>query len=119
MTSYTVTCFSSPADGIPCGSIILQCGGCKGPKVPDVCIAAVARWDLSSCSSSAAARQQLTSGYRLQYLFNAPEGFARLVLEHKLRPSQHLRAAFLTQLQPHAAVSFLTTLSFICHYNTY
>jgi hypothetical protein len=43
----------------------------------------------------------------MQYLFNAPEGFARLVLEHKVRPSQHLRAAFLTQLQPHAAVSTL------------
>ncbi len=43
----------------------------------------------------------------MQYLFNAPEGFARVVLEHKVRPSQHLRAAFLTQLQPHAAVSTL------------
>ena len=43
----------------------------------------------------------------MQYLFNAPEGFARLVLEHKVRPSQLLRAAFLTQLQPHAAVRTL------------
>ncbi len=43
----------------------------------------------------------------MQYLFNAPEGFARLVLEHKVRPSQHIRAAFLSQLQPQAAVSDL------------
>lgn len=40
----------------------------------------------------------------LQYLFNAPEGFARLVLEHKVRPSQNLRAAFVTQLAPQTMV---------------
>ena len=28
----------------------------------------------------------------LQYLFNAPEGLSRLVLEHKLRPGAWLRA---------------------------
>lgn len=31
-----------------------------------------------------------------QYLFNVPEGFARFVLEHKLRPGLGLRAVFLT-----------------------
>ncbi|KAL3150885.1 hypothetical protein ABBQ32_000635 [Trebouxia sp. C0010 RCD-2024] len=39
-----------------------------------------------------------------QYLFNVPEGFARLVLEHKVRPSQNLRAAFVTQLAPQTVV---------------
>ena len=47
----------------------------------------------------------------MQYLFNAPEGFARLVLEHKVRPSQHLRAAFLMQIQPHAAVNTLLCIT--------
>jgi hypothetical protein len=42
----------------------------------------------------------LTLGDRLkgQYLFNAPEGFARFVLEHKVRPSSNLRAVFATDL---------------------
>lgn len=31
-----------------------------------------------------------------QYLFNVPEGFARFVLEHKLRPGLGLRGVFLT-----------------------
>lgn len=36
----------------------------------------------------------LTVGHRLkgQYLFNVPEGFSRLVLEHKIRPTLNLRA---------------------------
>ena len=33
MTTYQFTCFSSPADGICSGSMILQAGGEKGPKV--------------------------------------------------------------------------------------
>ncbi|EFJ39947.1 hypothetical protein VOLCADRAFT_100305 [Volvox carteri f. nagariensis] len=33
-----------------------------------------------------------------QYLINAPEGFARLVLEHRCRPGPGLRALFLTDL---------------------
>ncbi|GAB4817494.1 hypothetical protein N2152v2_004540 [Parachlorella kessleri] len=43
----------------------------------------------------------LTLGQRLkgQYVFNVPEGFARLVLEHKVRPTANLRAAFATDLQ--------------------
>ncbi len=35
----------------------------------------------------------------MQYLFNAPEGYARLVLEHKTRPSAKLRALFAVQPQ--------------------
>ena len=34
-----------------------------------------------------------------QYLFNVPEGFSRFVLEHKVRPTAGLRAAFVTDLQ--------------------
>ncbi|EIE26920.1 hypothetical protein COCSUDRAFT_59422 [Coccomyxa subellipsoidea C-169] len=43
----------------------------------------------------------------MQYLFNAPEGYARLVLEHKTRPSAKLRALFVVQpqaLDAHIAV---------------
>lgn len=42
----------------------------------------------------------LTLGHRLkgQYLFNVPEGFSRLVLEHRVRPTAGLRAAFATDL---------------------
>lgn len=40
-----------------------------------------------------------------QYLFNCPEGFARLAIEHKVRPSGQLAAVFLTSLLPQAAVS--------------
>lgn len=40
-----------------------------------------------------------------QYLINAPEGFARLVLEHRARPGPGLRALLLTSLTPDAAVS--------------
>jgi len=32
----------------------------------------------------------------VQYLFNVPEGFSRLVLEHKIRPGSKLRCAFAT-----------------------
>jgi hypothetical protein len=47
----------------------------------------------------------LTLGQRLkgQYLFNVPEGFSRLVLEHKVRPNLNLRAVFATE--PAALVS--------------
>eukprot|EP00850_Spirogloea_muscicola_P009327 SM000052S17719 [mRNA] locus=s52:317632:322429:+ [translate_table: standard] len=38
-----------------------------------------------------------------QYLFNAPEGFARLALEHRARPTGRLAALLLTSLRPHAA----------------
>lgn len=40
----------------------------------------------------------LSVGKRLggQYLFGVPEGFARLVLEHRIRPTLNLRAAFAT-----------------------
>jgi hypothetical protein len=41
-----------------------------------------------------------------QYLINVPEGFARLALEHKLRPSARLSCVFLTSLLPQSAVSF-------------
>lgn len=37
----------------------------------------------STAAAAAAARQPPA-----QYLFNVPEGFARLVLEHKLRPGE-------------------------------
>ncbi|KAG2447367.1 hypothetical protein HYH02_007695 [Chlamydomonas schloesseri] len=37
-----------------------------------------------------------------QYLVNAPEGFARLVLEHRCRPGAGLRALLLTSLTPSA-----------------
>jgi hypothetical protein len=51
----------------------------------------------------------------MQYLFNAPEGYARLVLEHKTRPSAKLQALF--ALQPQALVRRRTgqkwTLAFI------
>ncbi|EFJ39949.1 hypothetical protein VOLCADRAFT_100314 [Volvox carteri f. nagariensis] len=41
----------------------------------------------------------VTNDWRLdQYLINAPEGFARLVLEHRCRPGPGLRALFLTDL---------------------
>ncbi|EFN56467.1 expressed protein [Chlorella variabilis] len=33
-----------------------------------------------------------------QYLFNVPEGFSRLVLEHRLRPGAGLRAAFASDM---------------------
>ena len=44
-----------------------------------------------------------------QYLFNAPEGFSRLVLEHKIRPTAALKAVF--SLKPWALVSQLN----VCH----
>lgn len=40
---------------------------------------------------------------RAQYLVGAPEGFARLALEHKIRPSSALKAVFLPSLRPEAA----------------
>lgn len=47
-----------------------------------------------------------------QYLFNCPEGFARLAIEHKVRPSGQLAAVFLTSLLPQAAVRpFLSTMT--------
>ena len=39
-----------------------------------------------------------------QLLVNVPEGFARLVLEHRVRPSAKLAAVVLTHLRPEAAV---------------
>jgi hypothetical protein len=39
-----------------------------------------------------------------QLLVNVPEGFARLVLEHRVRPSAKLAAVVLTHLRPDAAV---------------
>eukprot|EP00850_Spirogloea_muscicola_P002668 SM000010S04306 [mRNA] locus=s10:832787:837561:- [translate_table: standard] len=46
-----------------------------------------------------------------QYLFNAPEGFARLALEHRARPTGRLAALLLTSLRPHAAVRRPSALS--------
>jgi hypothetical protein len=42
-------------------------------------------------------------------LFNVPEGFARLVLEHKMRPSSRLQAVFAAHAQ--ALVLLLTPAS--------
>ena len=47
--------------------------------------------------------------YVSQYLFNAPEGFSRLVLEHKIRPTAALKAVI--SLKPCALVSQLNA----CH----
>ncbi len=33
MSGFELTCFSSPADGISSGSVIVQVGEAKGPKV--------------------------------------------------------------------------------------
>ena len=33
MSGFELTCFSSPADGISSGSVIVQVGGDNGPKV--------------------------------------------------------------------------------------
>ncbi|KAK9822566.1 hypothetical protein WJX74_005522 [Apatococcus lobatus] len=41
-----------------------------------------------------------------EYLFNAPEGFPRLVLEHKCRPSARLRAVFATSCQQQSLGGF-------------
>ena len=42
---------------------------------------------LLSLPAAVAAAASAASGHqRVQYLFNVPEGFSRLVLEHKLRP---------------------------------
>lgn len=45
---------------------------------------------LLSLPSAGAASGPATSGTLAQYLFNVPEGFARLVLEHKIRPGKML-----------------------------
>ena len=57
----------------------------------------------SGGTSAAAASRQPPA----QYLFNVPEGFARLVLEHKLRPGAHLAFGILTKcvLLPAAAAT--------------
>ena len=46
----------------------------------------------------------------VQYLVNAPEGFARLALEHRVRPDGSLRAVLATGLSSHALVSGLHQL---------
>ena len=73
----------------------MQVDGDKGPKV-------------TACSEinrkvPAAFSVPKTRLPAMQYLFNAPEGFARVALEHKLRPSK-LRAAFVTQLHQQSLV---------------
>lgn len=40
-----------------------------------------------------------------QYLFNVPEGFSRLALEHRERPGAGLRAVFTSGTGTHAIVS--------------
>ena len=47
-----------------------------------------------------------------QYLVNVPEGFARLALEHKLRPSARLSCVMLTSLLPQSAVR-ISTFQFV------
>eukprot|EP00198_Chlamydomonas_reinhardtii_P009600 XP_001698937.1 beta-lactamase protein [Chlamydomonas reinhardtii] len=53
-----------------------------------------------------ASRERQSAGGRRNpsgsYLINAPEGFARLVLEHRCRPGPGLRALLLTSLAPGA-----------------
>jgi len=44
----------------------------------------------------------------VQYLFGAPEGFSRLVLEHKIRPTAALNAIF--SLRPNSLVSATSLL---------
>lgn len=48
-----------------------------------------------------------------QLLVNVPEGFARLVLEHRVRPTAKLAAVVLTHLGPSAAVSRKRTVRLI------
>ena len=43
--------------------------------------------------------------FPLQYLLSVPEGYARLALEHKLRPGRNLKAAFVNQLDCNGVVS--------------
>ena len=121
MATHQLTCFSSPADGIRSGSVVLQTGGEKGPKVRLIRCALVCspypvclnllKYGTIFCRGAASHLESantliaLIFLHGLQYLFNAPEGFARLVLEHKVRPSQNLRAAFVTQLSPHTTVA--------------
>ena len=41
-------------------------------------------------------------GSKRQYLFGCAEGFSRLALEHRVRPTGKLRACFLTSFHPNA-----------------
>lgn len=67
MQAHVVT---APGDGVA-PAVLLSLPASGGPSAAD----------------AAAARQPPA-----QYLFNVPEGFARLVLEHKLRPGERCDA---------------------------
>ena len=50
-----------------------------------------------------------STSYGLQVLFNAPEGCARLALEHQIRPSAKLAALCFTGLTAQQAVRFVVS----------
>ena len=54
------------------------------------------------------------TGAKRQYLFSCAEGFSRLALEHRARPSSKLRAVFLPSLHPRACGGLGGTLLRLC-----
>jgi len=54
-----------------------------------------------------AAQLSVSLSPHTQYLFNVPEGFARLVLEHRVRPGMGLRAVLATSTHVSAVVRSL------------
>lgn len=60
---------------------------------------------MQACVSSESFRAEIIPpSSAVQYLFNVPEGFARLVLEHRMRPGMGLRAVMTTGSHPGAVV---------------
>lgn len=96
------------------GSCCCSCAACGSPARAAVLTApedGIAPAVLLSLSAGAAAPSNLTGAQQQQhhlrgpqYLFNCPEGFARLALEHGARPGPGLRAVLLISLAQPAAV---------------
>ena len=64
-----------------------------------------ASFSLPTVDAGFSARLGSSTTHVPEYLVNVPDGFSRLVLEHKVRPSASLAAVFLTSLRPEATVS--------------
>lgn len=125
------TLLAAPLDGVSPSVLLAVAGPDRAPAAQVSCpccpprTLAIVLIDMRDVTITLALLIMLCTAlflWTLQYLFNVPEGFARLVLEHRIRPGAGLRAAFATDVQPTSVVRVHSSRArFSCvpgHYHT-
>ena len=104
---WSVQIVTAPGDGVEPAALLTVGAAEVGANFHRNFAAIASYLRCTACAtrlSSQAASASFSSVAPLQYLFNVPEGFSRLALEHKCRPRGSLRSLFGLSLQPSATV---------------